>query len=343
MVIVFGSINLDLIFNLPNIPTSGQTVLSPATRIEPGGKGANQALAARRDGAEVVMVGAVGRDALADGALALLRSAALDLSRIRHVDHSTGCAAISVDPDGHNAIAVGSGANLAAAASQVEDALLRPGATLLLQMEVPPAENAALIARAKAGGARVILNLAPAAALPEDALRALDVLVVNEAEAAWLARHLCCEPTAAALRARLERHQADWNSLADKVARENNKLDRADCSSQPESGLAGITMILTRGSEGVEVAHDGTTWHQPAVAIRAVDTTAAGDVFAGVLAHRLDRGEAMPDAIRRATLAASLSCTRPGSQSSIPTAVETDAFASRAGEPLATTPAVTGH
>ncbi len=300
MVIVFGSINLDLIFNLPNIPTSGQTVLAPAAQIEPGGKGANQALAARRDGADVVMVGAVGRDALADGALALLRAAALDLTRIRHVDHSTGCAAISVDPAGHNAIAVGSGANLAATASQLEDALLHPGATLLLQMEVPPAETAALIARAKAAGARVILNLAPAAALPEDALRALDVLVVNEAEAAWLASHLCCEPTASALRAR----------------------------------LAGITMILTRGGEGVEVAHDGTTWHQSAVAIRAVDTTAAGDVFAGVLAHRLDRGEAMPDAIRRATLAASLSCTRPGSQSSVPTASETDAFASRAAEPL---------
>src|SRR3978361_1514612 len=98
MVIVFGSINLDLIFSLPAIPRPGETVLGPSTRIEPGGKGANQAVAAARDGAETVMVGAVGRDALADGALRLLRDAGVDLDRVASVDASTGCAAISVDP-----------------------------------------------------------------------------------------------------------------------------------------------------------------------------------------------------------------------------------------------------
>src|SRR6201996_5166974 len=100
MVIVFGSINLDLIFSLPNIPKSGETVLGPSTRIEPGGKGANQAVAAARDGAAVVMAGAVGRDALADGALALLRTDGVNLDRVRAVDATTGCAAIAVDPAG---------------------------------------------------------------------------------------------------------------------------------------------------------------------------------------------------------------------------------------------------
>src|ERR1700761_7787054 len=139
MVMVFGSINLDLIFSLPNLPRPGETVLGPATRIEPGGKGANQAVAAARDGAAVIMAGAVGGAALADGALALLRETGVNLDRVQAAEASTGCAAIAVDPDGNNAIAVGSGANLAARASQIEDALLHTGATLVLQMEVPPA------------------------------------------------------------------------------------------------------------------------------------------------------------------------------------------------------------
>ena len=110
MLVVFGSINLDLIFNVPRIPVPGETVLGPATRIEPGGKGANQAVAAARDGGQVVMVGAVGADSLADGALLLLQEAGVDLGHLRHIQGvSTGCAAIVVDPAANNAIAVGSG------------------------------------------------------------------------------------------------------------------------------------------------------------------------------------------------------------------------------------------
>jgi ribokinase len=292
MVIVFGSVNLDLIFSLPHIPGPGETVLGPATQIEPGGKGANQAVAAARDGAAVVMAGAVGNDALADGALTLLRASGIDLDRVAAVAASTGCAAICVDPDGNNAIAVGSGANLHARADQIEDAILHPGATLVLQMEVSPAETASLIARAKARGARIVLNLAPAAALPEAALQAVDVLVVNETEAAWLAAHLACETSAAALRDR----------------------------------LGGVTVVLTQGRAGAEVASRDAVWHEPACPVEAVDTTAAGDCFVGVLAHRLDQGDALAAAVRRATVAAALCCTRRGSQNSLPTRVETDTF-----------------
>ncbi|MEO8715414.1 MAG: PfkB family carbohydrate kinase, partial [Acetobacteraceae bacterium] len=124
MLVVFGSINLDLIFPLPVLPAAGETVLAPDIRIQPGGKGANQALAAARDGARVVVAGAVGRDDLAETALALLREAGVDLSRVARTERATGCAAIFVDPTGRNAIGVGSGANLAARADQVEDALL---------------------------------------------------------------------------------------------------------------------------------------------------------------------------------------------------------------------------
>jgi ribokinase len=295
MIIVFGSINLDLIFRLSHIPCSGETVLGSSTRIEPGGKGANQAVAAARDGADVIMAGAVGGDILGDGALRLLRDAGVNLDRVRSLETSTGCAAIAVDPDGNNAIAVGSGANLAVRASQLEDALLGPGATVVLQMEVPAAETTALIMRAKAAGARVVLNLAPAAALPEDALRALDVLVVNATEAAWLAADLKCAASAAALRDR----------------------------------LSGVAVVVTRGGEGAEVASSGAAWHEMAQLVEVVDTTAAGDCFVGVLAHRLDRGETLRASVRRASLAAALCCMRHGSQGSIPTQTETDAFTPR--------------
>src|SRR6201747_726546 len=104
MVIVFGSINLDLIFSLPRIPRPGETVLGPSTRIEPGGKGANQAVAAARDGASVILAGAVGSDTLATSALTLLRAANVDISRVVETNTSTGCAAIAVNPAGDNAI-----------------------------------------------------------------------------------------------------------------------------------------------------------------------------------------------------------------------------------------------
>ena len=291
MIVVFGSINLDLIFPLPHIPRSGETVLGPSVRIEPGGKGANQAVAAARDGVRVIMAGAVGRDALAEGALTLLRDAGVDLSRVIAAEASTGCAAISVDPLGNNAIAVGSGANLLAREAQIEDALLGPATTLMLQMEVPASETAALIRRARTRGARIILNLAPAAALPPDALRAVDLLLVNETEGDWLADHLGVRGGGAALRAAL-----------------------------------GTSVVRTLGGEGLEAATAERTWRVPARAITPVDTTAAGDCFAGVLAAALDRGTGLDRALHRATAAAALCCTRAGSQSSLPSAAAIDSF-----------------
>ena len=291
MVIVFGSINLDLIFPVPHIPSPGETVLGPSIRIEPGGKGANQAVAAARDGATVVMAGAVGRDSLAASALKLLKQAGADLTRVTDHDTSTGCASIAVDPQGHNAIAVGSGANLSARHTQIEDALLTPTATLVLQMEVPPDETAALIRRARAAGTRILLNLAPAAALPLDAMRSVDILTVNETEASWLAAHLGCADTAAALQSTL-----------------------------------GVTIVRTLGADGAEIAVDGTVTRLPAHKVVATDTTAAGDTFVGVLAAALDRGHTLDVSIDRAMAAAALCCTKPGSQSSIPTKAETNAL-----------------
>ena len=291
MIVCFGSINLDLIFPLPHLPAAGETVLGPAMTIEPGGKGSNQAVAAARDGGQVVFAGAVGADALAHDALRLMRATDMDTSRIAIAVSATGCAAICVDPDGRNLIAVASGANRAARQDQVENALLGPGTTLLLQMEVPADEIAALIRRGRAAGCRIVLNLAPAALLDAAALRALDLLVLNEGEAGLLAERLGCAAEAAALRAR----------------------------------LGGVGVVVTLGEGGLEAASEQGDVRLLAHPVRVVDTTGAGDCFTGVLAASLDRGMGMADALVRANVAAALCCTRRGTQGSMPLAVETDA------------------
>ena len=289
MIVVFGSINLDLIFALDHLPAAGETVLGPTTRIEPGGKGANQAAAAARDGAAVIMAGCVGRDALADDALATLREVGVDLSRVARGDLATGCAAICTDAAGRNLIAVGSGANMLARADQVEDAILSPATTLVLQMETDPRETAALIRRARARGCQIVLNLAPAAALDTDALRAVDLLVVNETEAEWLALQNGGAADVAGLHAAL-----------------------------------GVGVVRTLGERGAEWAARDGCGKIAAHPVTAIDTTAAGDCFTGVLAAALDRGLDMATAISRASVAAGLCCSRAGSQNSLPHANETD-------------------
>lgn len=294
-VLVFGSINLDLIFSLPALPGPGQTLLAEALSLEPGGKGANQAVAAALQGAAVRMAGAVGHDAFADSALAGLKRAGVDLSAVARCKLPTGCASIARAADGENQIIVAPGANLEARAAQVPDTDLTPGTWVLLQMETDPAQTAALIRRARMRGARTVLNLAPAGPLPVEVLRLVDILIVNEDESAWLASHLGTAPEAAALRA-----------------------------------ATSSTVIRTLGAQGAEVAGQ-ESWHQSAPRIEPVDTTGAGDCFAGVLGAALDAGESLHDAVARAVVAGSLCCTRPGTQGSLPNCAEVDGFALGAG------------
>ena len=284
MVIVFGSINVDLVFPLSDLPRPGQTLIAPGATLQPGGKGANQACAAALDGARVIMAGAVGRDALAEPALAGLRAAGVDVSRVAAVADLTGCAAICTDAAGRNQIVVASGANLCARNQAVEDALLGPGAVAVMQMEVDPAETASLIGRARGRGARTVLNLAPALPLDPGALRAVDVLVVNDTEADWLA--------------------------------ETESLPGADAGTLHRA--LGPAVVRTLGAQGVTWAGADGSGHVPARVVDVVDTTAAGDCFVGVLAAALERGEALPAAVARANTAAALSCARPGSQRSLP-------------------------
>ena len=292
-VIVFGSANADLVFAVPQLPAPGVTVLGEGVRSFPGGKGANQAVAAARDGAQVHFAGAVGRDAFAEVATAGLRSSGADLSRLAVVEAPTGCASICVDPAARNQIAVAPGANALARADQVEDAALHPGVVVLLQMEVPSEQVAALIHRAKARGARVVLNLAPPGELPAEALRALDMLVVNEHEAEVLATRLGCTATAGGLHAAL-----------------------------------GIDVVVTLGEAGVLAATDSGEVSVAAFRVTPVDTTGAGDCWCGVLCAGLDRGLSLDAAMRRASAAAAIAVTRPGAAAAMPLASETDALLS---------------
>ncbi|HEV7458506.1 MAG TPA: ribokinase [Roseococcus sp.] len=286
--LVFGSAVVDVIFRLPQLPRPGETVLGEAGPPLPGGKGANQALAAARDGARVRFAGCVGADA--NGALmrATLAAAGVDTALLAEADAPTALAAVCVDQAGRNQIAVSAGANMRARQAEVPVAA---GDTILLQMEVPPEENAALIARARAAGARVILNLAPAAALPREALSTLDLLVVNEHEAAWLGAALGCGAGAAALHAAL-----------------------------------GVAIAVTLGEAGAECHGAGLALHVPAFPVKVTDTVGAGDAWCGVLAAALDRGAPLPAAMRRANAAAALSCTRAGAGPAMPMAAETDAL-----------------
>lgn len=290
-VLVFGSANADLVFPTPTLPAPGHTVLGESWQASPGGKGANQATAAARAGAETAFVGAVGVDSLAEVALAGVMAAGVDLSGVVRSGLATGAAAICVDARGANQISVASGANAAVVATQVEDAALTPTTVLLLQMEVPVAEMAALVARARARGARVILNLAPPAPLPEAMLRQLDLLIANEHEADWLAGRLGVAPDAVSLRAAL-----------------------------------GIDVVVTRGEQGAEAATAEGAHHQPAFQARAVDTTGAGDCWCGTLAAALDGGATLAQAMRRASAAAAIAVGRAGAAAAMPTAAETEAL-----------------
>jgi len=288
MIVVFGSINVDMTIPVAHLPEPGETVLGPGYRLVPGGKGANQALAAARAGAHVMMVGKVGRDSMADVALAELRRGGVDLQLTKPDDQPTGCAMICVDRSGRNMIVVASGANLATVESQVPDDLLRPGNTVVLQMEVWPSQNWAMVARAAARGARVLLNAAPAGPIPGIALAALDWLVVNEVESVTVAAALGLGalPPRQAARA---------------IAR-----------------AAGITVIVTLGGEGaVAYDHDGD-WSVGVLPIVPVDTTAAGDAFVGAFAAAMDAGADLPTALIEASVAGGLACLQSGAQSSLP-------------------------
>ena len=296
MVIVFGSINLDLVCRVANFPSPGETISGSSFATFPGGKGANQALAAARAGATVRLFGAAGTDVFADAAMSLLMPGGVNVDGVARVDAPTGCATILVDDKGENCIVVVAGANAKADPLAVPDAALTSGTVLVLQQEVDAAANVALIARARRAGARIVLNAAPAHPVSFDLLRSLDILIVNEAEAHALASAL------------------GWTGTP------------RDFATRARAASPGLVIVVTLGA-------GGALWFGPDAALRAaapkvdvVDTTGAGDAFVGALVAALDAGAAPMLALRRGVAAGSLACTTHGAQPALPTRSAIDAL-----------------
>jgi ribokinase len=295
MILVFGSLNADLVFPVETLPKPGETVLGTHYLTVPGGKGANQAVAAGRFGARTMMAGMVGDDAFGAAAIAELEASNVDSSLIGRGETPTGCAAICVDAAGENQITVASGANLDAHAGQVPDDHLGPDTTVLLQMEISLQENWRLAERSKARGAWVILNNAPAAAIPDNAWPNLDMVVCNEPEIIAAAEHfgfIGRDPVAA----------------AESVNRQT-----------------GTSLIITLGGDGAVALADGERWRVAALPIAPVDTTAAGDSFVGAFAAGLDEGLNLPTALHRASIAGALTCLAAGAMPSIAYRADIDA------------------
>lgn len=297
-VVVIGSINVDLVVTVARHPSPGETVLGAGGRLLPGGKGANQAVAAARLGAATTMVGAVGDDPNAGAATAGLRDNGVELSGVLTRPGPTGLAVVTVAADGENSIVVIPGANATVTPADVERHrdLLADAAIVVVQGELPRATVEAAALTAHAVGARLILNLAPAIDLSAEVLRLADPLVVNEHEA---------------------RHALDL-------------LDGGAASS-PRRALAlrraGVpSVVVTVGEAGALVAGDepgvadGAVIHVAAPRVDVRDTTGAGDAFVGALAARLAGGDGLLPAARVAVRVGAYSVSRDGAQPSYPAA-----------------------
>ncbi|HEV2895509.1 MAG TPA: ribokinase [Actinomycetota bacterium] len=298
-VAVVGSLNLDLVVRVARLPGPGETVVGDDVFRNPGGTGANQAVAAARLGRRVAMVGRVGDDEAGRDLLGSLEADAVDTSQVRVVAGvPSGTAFITVSEDGENQIVVSPGANARLTPDDVGQAgaALAAAAVTLLQLEVP---LAAVAAAARAAGGTVLLNPAPVRDLPEELLAEVDVLVPNRVELAQLAGGAVPETVAEATR------------LAGR--------------------LPARAVVVTLGADGCLVIEHGDATHVPAVPVRAVDTTAAGDAFCGGLADALAGGATLEDAARRAVRVAAAACLRPGAQASLPTSGDLQALPEPAG------------
>lgn len=293
MISVFGSIGLDQIGTVPRLPRPGETVLGGVFATAPGGKGANQALAARRAGAQVRQIGAVGDDAMAIAALALLKAGGVDLSAVRIVPGATAVAMIFVDAHGENCIAVLPGANAGITAGEADTALgqLPPGAIVMAQQEIAQTATAHALDIAKTNGLISILNTAPYLDSTRTVAHKASILVANETEFALLTETTLAQRDAA---------MAAWAKRHDQ------------------------TVIVTLGKDGARAATPAARFSVPSLPIVPVDTVGAGDTFCGYLAAGLDAGLNLDVAMRRAVCAGSLACLKPGAQPAIPFAAEVD-------------------
>ncbi|WP_409461907.1 ribokinase [Amycolatopsis sp. GA6-003] len=286
-VLVVGSANADLVVPVDRRPGGGETVLGGDTALSPGGKGANTAVAAGKLGADVALLGAVGDDPYGRLLRDSLANAGVDTQFVRTVDRPTGIAYITVTPDGENSILVSPGANSALEPGDITDKVLDGVRVLVASLEVPLPTIERAVVRAREKGVRVLLNLSPAAEVSRETLAALDVLLVNEHEAAYL----------------LGSDDADPRKLLE---------------------LGPRAAVVTLGAKGAAVLEGDKSTTVESPQVDAVDTTGAGDAFAGALATALAEGADLVEAAERAVKVAAVTVTRRGAQPSYPTAAELD-------------------
>ncbi|MFC2043304.1 ribokinase [Chloroflexota bacterium] len=288
---VVGSLNMDLIVRTPHIPNPGETIIGRGFHTAPGGKGANQAVAAARLGAQVSMVGRVGKDDFATTLLENLTMANVNTQFvIQDPEAPTGVALIEVDDSGENSIVVASGANMRVTSLDVDAAqeAISAADLLLLQLEIPLKTVLQAVLLAKRKNVTVVLNPAPAMKLTSETLSLVDILIPNESETALL--------TGLPVGSRSE--------------------IRAAASSLLTSGVN--TVILTLGENGALLTQEGKSEIIPSIKINPVDTTAAGDAFVGGFAVALAERKSVTEAIRWGNAAGALATTRLGAQPSLP-------------------------
>jgi ribokinase len=300
-VVVVGSINVDQVVTVDRLPLPGETLIGSSMTLSPGGKGANQAVAAARRGARTVMIGAVGDDGRADDALPYLRSSGVDVSGVDTVPGPTGLAIVSVGGDSENTIVVVPGANGAVGASAVgsHSAALSEAAVVVLQGEIPVDGIAAAVQHA---GGRVVLNLAPVIDVPADVVKAADPLVVNEHEGRLLLAAWGAAGASAA------------GAASDEEARVDDESVVASLRAQ------GVTsVVMTRGAAGAIVSDASGTVLVASPKVAAVDSSGAGDAFVGALAAGLAAGASLLEAAQDAVRVGAFSVTGVGTQASYPT------------------------
>jgi ribokinase len=298
-VVVIGSLNMDLVTRAPRLPAGGETLIGHSFATVSGGKGANQAVAAARLGAQVAMVGCVGNDDYGVQLRDALLAEQIDCRAVSTVEDSSGVALIVVDDNSQNAIVIVAGANGAMTAAVIDrfDEVLKGADVIICQLEIPDATVGHALKRARALGKIVILNPAPASRpLPADWFAAIDYLIPNESEASALSG-------------------LPVDSLA-----------TAEVAASQLIAMGAAKVIITLGAQGSLFANGKGFEHFPAPKVKAVDTTAAGDTFVGGFAAALANGKSEAEAIRYGQIAAALSVTRAGAQPSIPTRSDVQAF-----------------
>lgn len=299
-VVIVGSLNMDLVTRAPRLPRAGETLAGQSFVTVPGGKGANQAVAAARLGARVAMIGCVGEDAYGEQLRAALLAEGIDCQAVTSITgESTGVALIVVDDSSQNAIVIVAGGNGRVTSEVVErfDELLSGADVIICQLEVPMAAVGHVLKRGHELGKMVILNPAPASEpLPAQWYAWIDYLIPNESEASALT-----------------------GLPVDSVA-------TADAAATALLASGASKVIVTLGEHGALFATRAHSQHFPAPRVKPIDTTAAGDTFVGGFAAALADGKSESDAIRFGQVAAALSVTRSGAQPSIPTFDEVQSY-----------------